>query len=200
MRLIYILFLNFIIPSLAEGNAGLPMLVIAWPAMFISLIPIIVIEAFYMRQKLQITLKKSFKVMTITNLESTVIGIPLTWIGLLVLEMIFGYSAVFLGIDKLPQKTQDIILGIASVTVGSAWIGPSEKNAYWLLPAATTALLIPFFFVTWWYELLSVKRQLRDFDKMALKDAVLKANLITYGLLAAICVGWLVISIGKKSI
>ncbi|HEY6871258.1 MAG TPA: hypothetical protein VI298_00895 [Geobacteraceae bacterium] len=200
MRLIYILLLAFLIPSLAEANAGLPMLAIAWPAMFVSLIPVIVIEAFYIRRSLQITLKKSFKVMTIANLESTIIGIPLTWIGLLLVEMVFGYSASFLGIDKLPAKAQDIIMGFASVTVASAWIGPSEKNAYWLVPATTTALLVPFFFVTWWYELMSVKRQLKDFEKSDLKNAVLKANLITYGLLAMICTSWLVVSIVKKSI
>ena len=200
MRLIYILLLAFLVPSIAEANVGLPMLAIAWPAMFISLIPIIIIEAFYIRRKLQITLKQSFKVMTIANLESTVIGIPLTWVCLLLVEMVFGYSAAFLGIDKLPEKAQQIILGVASVTVGSAWIGPSEKNAYWLVPAATTALLISFFFVTWWYELMSVKRQLKDFEKSDLKDAVLIANLITYGLLAIMSISWLVISVVKKSI
>jgi len=200
VRVICLILVLVTVPSLASANFGVPMLAVVWPTMFISLIPIIIIEALYMRRKLQIALKKAFKVMAIANLLSTMIGIPFTWGVLFLAELVLGVStARLLGAGELPPKALRIVEAVFSVTIGAAWLGPEEASRWdWLAPSAATVLLLPFFFVTWWLERASVERQMPDFEGRVVGDAVMRANIITYGLLAIASVAWLLVAIATE--
>ena len=66
-----------LLPSLAD--AGVPMLFTTWPAMSALLIPIVVIEGFLCKKWLAITTRDAMKSNAVSNLASTVIGIPLAW-------------------------------------------------------------------------------------------------------------------------
>lgn len=47
-------------------------------------------------------------------------------------------------------------------------------------------LLIPFFFVSWLIEYYVSRLFMREVERKALRQAVLRANLVSYGLLAAV--------------
>ncbi len=170
------IFILLCIPGSAAANAGVPMIFLAMPALGLSIIPIILIEAIFLREKLELDIPQSLKITTISNLVSTIIGIPLTWLLLVLLQMLSGGGKSF-GLATTIGK-------VLSVTLQAAWLIPYESDLHWMIPVAGTVLLFPFFFVSWWSEYLVSKKMLKDHPKQKVKLAVRNANIITYILLA----------------
>jgi hypothetical protein len=169
-------------PILAD--AGVPMLMLVFPAAFFLLMPIVAIETWIARRITHVSAKRRFFGVLAANSASTIVGWPLTWIILALLQLFVipgGNSGDF----KFPPPF-DVI---ATVTLGAAWLPPDEGNLYWMIPTAAMVLLIPAFFVTilteglvlrfFWPELVSKER----------KSFVWAANIASYGLLyaAGIC-------------
>ncbi len=92
-----------IIPQAAFADAGLPMIAMIMPAFALAIIPIVVIESIYISKKLQLPGKAVGKTVTISNLVSTVIGIPLTWFLLVVIQMATGGGKAH-GLDSVMGK------------------------------------------------------------------------------------------------
>ncbi len=172
---LFIIGCLLIIPDVVFANAGVPMIFLTMPAFAISIIPIIVIEAFYLSKKLDLSGKIAGKTATISNLVSTIVGVPLTWLFLVAVQMFTGGGSAY-GINTLLGKA-------ISVTWQAAWLIPYESELYWMVPLAGTFLLIPFFFVSWWSEYFISKKLLKDLNKRMIKKYVRNANLISYGLL-----------------
>lgn len=172
---IFLIIWIVIIPGIAWANAGVPMLFVVMPAFAFSIVPIIIIEASYLSKKLQISRMVAGKTAIISNLVSTIVGIPITWIILVVVQMITGGGRSY-GIDTSFGR-------IISVTWQAPWLIPYESELYWMVPVAGLVLLIPFFFASWWSEYMVSKRIHRNFDKDLVSKYVRNANLITYGLL-----------------
>ncbi len=63
----------------AHANMGVPMLTLVWPVMAMALVPIIIIESIVLVMGFGMTAWHSAWVVTVANLVSTVIGIPVTW-------------------------------------------------------------------------------------------------------------------------
>lgn len=74
------------------------------------------------------------------------------------------------GVDRLDQLA----------TVKDTWFRD------WMLPASGVALLVPFFLMSWWIEAPIVAWILDDLPVRFVDFAVRDANLVTYGLLAAL--------------
>lgn len=181
----------------AYADAGLPMLAWAWPWMIISLIPIIMIESLYIHRSLRLSFGRALKVTSIANVESTLIGIPITWAAWAIIEIILGYGITLLFENfhvSLPESASLLF----ALTVGAAWLIAAESSLYWMVPTASLVLLIPFFYVSWLLECRRTKRLLREYDPANIKKATFIANLCSYGLLFAIVLGWLIYSIAKK--
>lgn len=194
-RPILIIFLVvFFYASPAIANVGLPMLTIVWPGMIIVLIPIIFIESYCLRAMLKLPFAKSLKLMTVANLESTIIGIPLTWVALLLIEFVVGLAGWLF--FKIGVELPKILAYIFSITLGAAWLTPfAEPHAHWIVPAASLFLLIPFYFVTWYVEYRCLKKRIKKSKPPTLKRVVRNINLISYGLLGIIVLVWLLSSI-----
>lgn len=160
----------------ASANAGIPMIIVIMPALVVTIIPIVIIESIYLSKKLILHFRKSVKTTIISNFVSSVVGIPLTWLLLLAIQMLAGGGRAF-GLDSLFHK-------ILSVTLQAPWLIPYETEPSWMAPIASLFLLIPFFFVSWWSECVVVKRLLKDAAKENIKIAIRNANIITYSLLA----------------
>lgn len=169
-------FLVFSVPSVAYANAGVPMLVFAMPVFLISLIPIIAIETFYISKSLELSIRQSLKTVSISNLVSTIIGIPLTWLLLVLVQIVSGGGGAY--------ETNSVMGKVMSVTWQAPWLMPDEENLHWMIPTAGLVLLIPFFYVSWWSEYLVSKKLNKTLPKLTIKDKVRNANLITYFLLA----------------
>jgi hypothetical protein len=184
--LVFIIILCSITKS-AYADMGLPMLSVTLGVMAIGLIPIIVIEMFILQKKLKISLRQSIKTSFITNLISTIIGIPITWVLLVLLQVATGGGRGY-GLETIFQK-------LLAITWQAPWLVPHESELYWMVPSAELFLLIPFFFASWFIEYLIARVILKKIDKKILKHSIFIANLITYLLLGLGILSWLLISI-----
>ncbi len=160
----------------ALANAGVPMIFLAMPALGLSILPIIMIEAMYLCKKIKIDKLQSVTVTAISNLVSTIVGIPLTWLLLVLIEMLFGGGRAF-GLETTLDK-------VLSVTLQAAWLISYESDLHWMIPVAGIILLFPFFFASWWSEYFVLKKILKGHSARRIKIAVRNANIITYALLA----------------
>lgn len=162
----------------ASADAGVPMIFITLPAMLIALIPVIAVETAVLVRALRIPLKRCIAVTTAANLASTLIGMPLTWIALVFIQLISGGGAGF-GLSTPLQR-------FLAVTWQAPWLIPYDSEMYWMVPVATLVLMIPFFFMSWWSEYLVARWILKDADRTALRRAIRNANLLSYALLALV--------------
>ncbi len=179
-------FLVLLFPGMVYANAGVPMLYLAMPAFLFSLVPIIGIETVYISKGLELSLGQSLKTVSISNLVSTIIGIPLTWCLLAAIQMISGGGGAY-GIDSVVGK-------ILAVTWQAPWLMPYENDMNWMIPLAGLILLVPFFFASWWSEFFVTKKMNCSLPLQKVKRKVRNANLVTYTLLAAWPVGFWFIS------
>lgn len=171
-------------PAVALANVGVPMIGIMYPGMGLLLIPIIVLEALILERRLGIERRRAFLTTASSNALSTVIGVPLTWIALVLLQALVGAGS--------PGPSIQTLLGkLFAVTVQAPWMMPDEPNMYWMVPVAALVLLVPFFFMSWFVEYQLSKLFIRDGDRPALRSAVLIANLWSYALLAAVALAGL---------
>ncbi|WP_316368816.1 hypothetical protein [Candidatus Thiodiazotropha sp. CDECU1] len=162
------------------------MIFLVMPALGLSIIPIILIEAMYLSRKLGLKTASAVKTTTISNLVSTLAGVPLTWLLLVLVQMVAGGGGAF-GLDTMLGK-------VLSVTFQAAWLIPYESELYWMIPVAGLVLLVPFFFVSWWSEYLVTKKILHDHPAQTVKVVVRNANIITYTLLVLWPIGFWVIN------
>ena len=181
-----ILCILLCIPGVVSANAGVPMIFLVMPALGLSIIPIIIIEAIFLSKKLELAVASAFKVTTISNLVSTLVGIPLTWLLLVLIQMLAGGGGAF-GLDTTLGK-------VLSVSLQAAWLIPYESDLHWMIPAAGLILLVPFFFASWWSEYFVSKKILKEHSAQSVKIAVRNANIITYTLLAFWPIGFWVLN------
>ncbi len=174
------------IPGTASADAGVPMIFIIMPVLGLSIIPIIVIEAAYLCKKLELNASVAAKTACTSNLVSTVVGVPLTWLLLVLVEIVVGGGKAF-GLSTTAGK-------ILSFTLQAAWLIPYESDLHWIIPAASLVLLVPFFFVSWWTEYLVSKKMLKGYPAHKIKLEVRNANIITYSLLALWPLGFWVLN------
>jgi hypothetical protein len=180
------------LPLLAD--AGVPMLFFTLPAMLMLLIPVILLEGFLCRKWLGLTTWEAMKSNAVSNLASTIIGVPVAW------AVMFG---VEFGVIGLAEKTHAIdnwhspLANLIFLLVGSAWIGSPEA-----IPAATLVLLVPFFFASYGIEYLVVKFMVGmpeggppNLAYPRVRIAVRNANLISYGAMFVATAVWLLLSL-----
>src|SRR5260370_1208577 len=77
-------------PSTVLADVGLPMLVFVWPASWILLVPIVLVEAVIARRILALPPARCLKISFVANLVSTMVGIPLAWLAALLLELLLA--------------------------------------------------------------------------------------------------------------
>jgi hypothetical protein len=167
------------VPSVALANAGVPMIAIVYPGMGIALLPVIILEVMVLRRLLDTAPGRTAVTVTVSNLVSTVLGVPLTWVALVLLQALTGGGGAGPSFDTLLGK-------ILAVTWQAPWMMPYEADMYWMMPVAALVLLVPFFCVSWLIEYHVSRLILRTIDRVELRRAVLKANLVSYALLAAL--------------
>lgn len=144
----------------AHANAMIPVIVAGWFAMFVALVPIIVIE-WVVLSRIGVHVWESLLAVSVANLGSTLAGIPLA----IALEIVVAMNT------SLYHETSD---------TKDTWFRE------WMLPACGVLLLIPFFLMSWWIEAPIAAWILDDLPAQLVDTAVRDANLVTYGLLAAL--------------
>ena len=180
--------LTCLIPATAYANAGLPMFSIEYRPMLIALCPIIVLEAILFAKRLPISSKRAAVGSTIANVVSTVVGIPLAWGVLMLLEFV-SYKSYAMVEAGSPIKALTLFL-VQLFQI--AWLPPLERGMEWMIPAALIALLIPNYFVTVAIERPVLVMIFSSVDKRAVVKAVWRTNAISYGLLFLVGLGYLI--------
>ncbi|MFH0898640.1 MAG: hypothetical protein V1855_03610 [bacterium] len=179
--------LLLIIPKIAMADAGVPMLLLTFPAMLIALIPIIVIEAVIISKFLKVGFKKAVGPSSVANILTTIIGFPLSWALLFGLEYLATGGSCGPGFSTIGKS-------IITVIVESAWICPREQ-AFWLIPVAAIICLVVAFFISVFYEYVVLKRYFKQCDKQQIKKTVWITNTVTYALLVVACLIYLFVTI-----
>ena len=185
------------LPLLAD--AGLPMIILAWPAMVVLLNPVVVIEGLLCKKWLGLKTWRAIKTNAVSNLASTIIGIPVAWAVMAAIE--FGAMGLVAESSAL-QNWHSPIAYVISFLLSSAWLNPDLGEKAWVIPAATLILLIPFFFASYWIEYLVVRKMVCTPDGepsnlayARVRSAVRNANLATYGIMFLATSVWLALSL-----
>jgi hypothetical protein len=172
-----------LIPGRAWADMGVPMLAIVWPLSWLAFIPIVAIEAAVARKGLSLPWKRSIVSSLLANVASTLVGLPVTWALLVVVEMAVSFGGQALGVNTMPGK-------VLAVTLQAPWLVPYDRSLYWMVPAATTFLLPFFGFASVFLE-RPVFRRFAGCDKAGARRWSWTANTLTYGLSIAVTSGWL---------
>jgi hypothetical protein len=164
------------------ANAGVPMLFVQMPLLLITLPAIIAVEAMLCRRWLAVSWQQALKWTSIANAISTMVGFPVLWIALVIVQMVVGGGST----PKLPEPW----FSVYTVTVQAAWLLPFENRLYWMIPTACLVLLIPAFFVTVLIEEQVYRRSFGESrGPVGLTPATWRMHLVSYGLLvvAGLC-------------
>lgn len=181
-----------LVPSMAFADMGVPMLFVTFPAMCAALIPIIFLEAWVMAKRTEVGFKKSLETSGVANVASTILGIPLTWALLVVIQMLTLGGRGYGGIDTILGK-------FIAVTWQAPWLIPYEDNLYWMIPTASLVLLVPFFFASWLVEYWVARWMNKSIEPRIMKKVEFKMNLYSYLMLAGFNLIWLVLSLFQKT-
>jgi hypothetical protein len=172
-------------PTTAHADAGIPMLPFAYPVIVVFLLPVIAIEAIYIRMRLRTGWKNTIGATAKANLVTMLLGFPLAWLVFLLLEILLYAALLFSGIENhihwtLSPRATDFLIVITS----AAWMGPIEEK--WAVPVAYVALLIPSFFLSGYVEsrLLDKRGWLKSEGRSA--AVVWQANILSYIFLAVV--------------
>jgi hypothetical protein len=126
------------------ADAGVPMLFVTLPLMLIALIPIVALEAYVIRRMTNANWRGATGASLFSNLVSTLVGIPVTWLLLLGLEL--------LATRALPKTLSGRGYDVFSVTLGAPWFAAEDNDYWWMIPTAQLVLLVPFFFTSYFVE------------------------------------------------
>ena len=166
-------------PLYSYANAGLPMIFITFPYMLLAFIPIFLIEGVVYKKRLNMSYGSSFSVSFLANLLSTLIGFPLAWLLSLVVEILLSLSQ---------QGATGTVSKVLLTVLGPAWLAPPIETAdQWYVSLSAFFGLIPAYFISVWMELFVARRCFDEVDIKEVKKAVRAANLLTYGILGAVC-------------
>ncbi|HVT32252.1 MAG TPA: hypothetical protein VHE32_06380 [Rhodanobacteraceae bacterium] len=175
----------------ARADAGLPMLMLTWPGMAIALVPIVAIEAFVIARCLQLRFVRAAKISLRANIVSTIVGVPLAWMAMLMLEFVTTFVAV--GLERVfGERLRFTSEPAVAASLGAAWLTPFESDFYWMVPTAALVLLVPNLAVSCWLESLVALAALPGFEKARVRQAIFWANISSYVLLGA-CVAALLV-------
>ena len=168
----------FIPPSFAYANAGIPMLALVWPAQWLALFPIILLECEICRRALQISFRQLIKPVGIANLISTLVGIPLAWIAMLALEFAVG----FVGFSLLPKETEmPIYIQYLFFPFMAAWVAADNV---WQVYFAFVSLTVPFCVVSILIEERVLRRAFPTQPDSIIHQFTRRANIVSYVLLS----------------
>lgn len=165
-------------PSLSYANVGIPMLALAWPVQWLALIPVVLIESEVFRRVLGVPFSSLVRPLGKANVISTLVGIPVAWLVMLTLEMV-----VATGLSQIPTepKTSEYIY-YALFPLMVAWVADSG----WQLTAAFVILTIPFCIISIYLEEGVLRRSLSDQSHSIIHTLTVRANIVSYALLAAL--------------
>jgi hypothetical protein len=158
------------------ANVGIPMIAIQMWWMILAFIPIVLVESIIIKRRLDMRFSRILLDVGLANAVSTLMGVPLAWLFTFILEIVTTSGGTAFGLDSPLKK-------LIAVTLQAAWLVPYKGQHYWMVPAASTALLIPSFLLSVPMERLVLKLRWDDQNPATVAAVVLRANVVSYLLL-----------------
>jgi len=171
------------------ADVGLPMIFLQWPFMICALIPVIIVEALLIRRWVPLSNKQSFAGISLANIVSTLIGIPLAWLAMLLVEFIVLYP-VSLASAKWHWNLDSPVFSVLGFVFSIAWLEPTDIE--WIALTAGALLLIPCFYASVWIERAVCLWAWPDVDRSEVRRGVFLANMASYALLFLFLCGWII--------
>jgi len=159
---------------IAHADIGVPMVALFLPPMWLSLAPVILLEAWILKRLLSVDARAALTASAIGNIATTIVGVPLVWVALAIAELACCGDAG--GLATVWRK-------IYAVTVQAPWLIPYEKDLDWMIPSAMAVLAVPFFLATVAMEGLINRRLLPREDRGKVWRATWIANAASYVML-----------------
>jgi hypothetical protein len=173
------------------ADAGLPMIFVQMPVMIGALIPVIILEALLIRRWVSLPYGEAFRGIAKANVRSTLVGIPIAWVAMFMLELVIGLP-IAIGANIFDWKVDSPILEFVFFVISAAYVGPNpNESAVFVIPAAAAVLLIPSFYVSVWIERQQCLRAWPTADASAVRRGVYSVNVVSYGMLFLLACGWM---------
>jgi membrane protein YqaA with SNARE-associated domain len=161
--------------------------------MLIASAPIILIEVVVVRRFLSVPRGKAFKGVVIANLFSTCVGVPVSWfLSFVITAWAEGPIRGHVQQAITWQPNGSALERVTTVLLYSGWIPPYGDPLAWYIAGAVLVLLVPCFFASVLLERWASSKIWRDQDRFALRRAVFRANLASYGFLFILGCLWLI--------
>ena len=151
------------------------MVAVFLPPLWLSFVPIVVIESFIVSRMVAVPRRRAFASVTLANAISTIVGIPFMWVVLATIQGTFAGTA--LGLSTVGQK-------IYAVTVQAPWLIPYEEDLGWMIPIALVVLAVPAYLLSVLVEQQVIFRFITKDKRPIARRAVAIANLASYLALA----------------
>lgn len=150
------------------------MIAVFLPPMWLAFVPIVLLEAWVLARLLNLSFGRTVTPAFLSNLASTLVGVPLVWFVLAVLEGICCGEA---------RGLTDFSTRLYAVTVQAPWLIPYGQDLRWMLPCALSVLAVPCFAASVMVETPVNGYLLRFADRRSLWRATAAANACSYILL-----------------
>lgn len=174
----------------AFANVGLPTIIFVWPISWLLLLLVVPIEARVATRILNIPFKKGLGIATRANIISTIAGIPITWLLLVVVELLVGGGHRSTSGELMSTGEQ-----IYHALIEGPWMVADIWAPDWAIPLSIFVMNIPFFFMSVFVEKLAVARYIDNectaelLEKWSWEANLLSYTLINGGVLILIVVG-----------
>ena len=204
LRWTLFLFCLLAMPSVAHANAPVPMIAMTFPMMWAVLLPIILIEAAVYRSLFRTSYKQAVIPSVVSNLASTLAGFPLAWVLLFIVQIVFW--VVVMGLEKIGAVSTEWANGVLGdvlmILFSGGWILPGARDVtYRWVPVGAMIGLIPAYFLTVAIEIRVLRRFFfKEIAQAEIKQAVYRANNLTYALLFILLVIILIVSLNVEDL
>lgn len=161
------------------ADVGIPMVFVQVATMAMALVPVILAESIVVRWKLGQPFGITLWNTGVANLASTVFGIPLAWVAMLIPELIVAGGGA--NLNDLSSATL-----WHSVFYQAAWLPPYGKPLAWMIPAASLMLLPLAFALSVLIEGQVLATFWPSITRARVLRASLLANVVSYVALVAV--------------
>lgn len=170
-----------LMPAAARADAALPMIFVSVPTMIAALIPVIAIEAWIISRWGGQTFGKALDMSAASNLVSTLVGMPITWVIVSIAEFFFGVSTAYVS-----QILQFQTYARWPEYIFPAWIMPTDGFDSSRIHMLGLMLLFWFFWGSVFVERRVMRRMAPQTDPSTIDRACWYANIATYVILALV--------------
>ena len=151
---------------------GVPMVCVSIPMMLIALFPIAWVESLVYRTSLNLSSKEAFWGSCSANFWSTIVGIPIVWLPLVIGQIALGGDHAW-GMETSRQRLE-------AVTLQAPWLIPYQDHLEWMIPSASLVLLLPFYLGSVFVEYWILTRRWQSVGEKPTFAIVMVANAVSY--------------------